>query len=158
MLADIVIDTNVLMHADDPRQGNRDAIVKLFGIMKTKTTALCVDEGFDLNEAKNKSYIAAEYLKWLTFGGLGFGLVAYLASNGRVKFTTRKVSVQTRNVINQASSDNTDRVFIQVALNSEEKAIASHDKKNFNKKAVRKLKNDLGVFVGDASEILKLLA
>src|SRR2546429_630081 len=61
MLPDIVIDTNVLGHPDTPTEpryaASRALVLRLLEI----STHLCVDEGFALDEARNRSFICAEY-------------------------------------------------------------------------------------------------
>lgn len=49
MLADVVIDTNVLMHASDPRQDHQEACLEVIARMGRCSTLLCVDEGTNPN-------------------------------------------------------------------------------------------------------------
>jgi len=65
MLVDIVLDTNVLMHAENSQEARCEQSGNLLQAPKICTTKLCVDEGFDLNESRNRSQIGSEYLKHL---------------------------------------------------------------------------------------------
>jgi hypothetical protein len=66
MLVDVVLDTNLLMHSDDERQSHHEDCRNLLWELRDSTTLLCVDEGFDLDQAKNKSLIGGEYFDRLT--------------------------------------------------------------------------------------------
>jgi hypothetical protein len=91
MLVDIVLDTNVLMHAENSQEARCEQSGNLLQALKICTTKLCVDEGFDLNESRNRSQIGSEYLKHLRPGAVGFELVAYLARTLRIKYVPRRV-------------------------------------------------------------------
>lgn len=146
MLNDIVLDTNVLKHASDGRRPDQKAISKFFKKLQGSATKLCVDPGFDFeSEASNTSHICSEYIARLVPGELGFELIRYLARTARITIVPRTLSVAKRKVIRNAIFDPSDRVFVQVAHNSSNKILTTHDETNFPK-AVRKLLSDeLGV-------------
>src|ERR1700723_3316923 len=89
MLIDVVLDTNLLMHADDKRQDHREECMRLLVDLESGKTSLCVDEGFDIDESKNKSLIGGEYFERLTAAHTATSFIAYLFQSGRVVFVSR---------------------------------------------------------------------
>ncbi len=157
MLSDIVVDTNILMHADnfhEPRQN--DARAFLLSLQKSETQ-LCVDEGFHIDEAKNRSIIGSEYLEHLDFGMLGFAVVAYLASSFRIRVVSRKVPSSISKKIRMRVGNTQDRVYVRVAFNSEDKTLASHDFKDLPQKTRNELSIKINVTILSAGEALPML-
>lgn len=157
MLQDIVIDTNVLMHADDPRQKLQAVTAKLLDAIRTSQTKLCVDNLASLNSGKNRSQIMAEYLQHLAAQSVGRQFIAYIAGNGRLVERSKSVNGTIGNFINQKVTDKTDRVFVKVALNSDEKVLACHDFNDIPRAARKEIRKALAVRVSDAKEILDLV-
>lgn len=111
MLVDIVLDTNVLMHAENPEEPRMPMCCELVSQMTNCATHLCVDEGFDLDEAKNRSVIGSEYLKHLRFGMVGYELVKHLAVSQRVKQKSRNVPQNVSRHIVQQVRKGPDRIY-----------------------------------------------
>jgi hypothetical protein len=150
MLVDIVLDTNVLMHADNAieprRQMSRDLLIAL----QACATHLCVDEGFDLDEANNRSQIGSEYLKHLRVGMLGWAVVAHLASSSRVTFVPRNVPLNIAREINKQVAKGPDRIYLRVAFNSHSKTLACHDFGDVPETVRTRLRAAISVHVLDA--------
>lgn len=127
MLNDIVIDANVMLHAEDVREPRREQAHQLLTLLQQRTTKLCVDEGFDWNEARNRSHIGSEYLRHLSFGMLGYAIVAHLAASNRIKTISRQVPAAIAKRIREAVWSPPDRIYVRVAFNSDEKLLVSHD-------------------------------
>jgi len=157
MLVDIVLDTNVLMHADndkEPRcQMSRDLLTEL----QDCATHLCVDEGFNLDEAKNRSQIYSEYLGHLRHGTLGFALVAHLARSQRVRTVSRGVPPQVSKKIYTQGLSGPDRTYVKVAFNSDGKTLACHDFGDVPVTVRVRLRKTIGVHVLDAGAALAAL-
>jgi predicted nucleic acid-binding protein len=126
MLADIVIDTNVFLHAENDQEQRKQDCQDLINALIETTTKLCVDEGFDLEESRNRSHIGHEYIKHLRAGTLGYALIERLARSGRMLIVPRKVPTSISRHIRQIPNG-PDRTYVQVAFNSREKLFASHD-------------------------------
>lgn len=77
MLEDLVIDTNVLMHANNSKEERQEDTIKFLKKLLASDTFICVDEGFDPDEAKNKSKIIGEYYQYLAVGSFGHVKVAF---------------------------------------------------------------------------------
>ena len=157
MLADVVVDTNVLMHADnfqEPRQ--QDAQSFLLSLQESETS-LCVDEGFDTNEANNRSHIGSEYLTHLKFGMLGFAVIAHLARSFRVREVSRSVPSGISKHIRMRVGNAQDRIFVRVAFNAEDKTLTSHDFTDLPQTVRQELSSIINVHIVCASEALSLL-
>jgi hypothetical protein len=157
MLADIAIDTNVLMHADDPRQNEMQiaAIQLISGVLESRT-ALCVDEGAFLG-ARNRSHIVSEYQKHLSPTGLGFYFVVQMTTDGRLKQLSRSVGASVSRTIRANVPPGCDRTFVRVTYNAVEKVFTSHDFTDFPAKVRKILRDELCVRVMDAASTLPLL-
>jgi hypothetical protein len=150
MLTDIVLDTNILMHAHNPEELRHDDCRALVQEMTKCATHLCVDEGFDLNEANNRSVIGSEYLKHLGYGTVGHALVTRLASSLRVKYVSSRVPPKvSRNIMKQVSKG-PDRTFLKVAFNSQDKTLACHDFNDIPAGVRTRLRKSDGLQIVDA--------
>ena len=137
-IEDVVVDTNVLMHASNPNEKRHQDSVEFVENLLESDTKLCIDEGFDLDETANRSLIGQEYLKHLVFGQVGAALLVSLAQSQRLSFVPCAVSGQARNLIDQAVKKPRDRTFVRVAVNSTENTLVTHDFEDFPVK-IRKL-------------------
>lgn len=157
MLVDIVLDTNVLVHADNPEEPRREMCCDLLCEMTRCATHLCVDEGFDVNEANNRSVIGSEYLKHLHFGMVGYELVRHLASSLRVKQVSRNVPQNvSRHILTQVPKG-PDRTFLKVAFNAQSKTLACHDFNDVPDTVRARLKDRVGLHVVDAEAAVAAL-
>ena len=149
MLDDLVLDTNVMLHAENPneprRQGSRDL---LEGLLRCKTS-LRIDEARD-------SLIIGEYRQKLRPGMLATVVVAKLAAEKRV-LPVEKPSRKIKNFTLQTLRKPMDRVFLRVAAMSEDKVLVTHDFEDFQTKKRVDIKRKLGVRVLEASECLPRL-
>ncbi len=62
---DIIIDTNVLIHAGDSSCDCFDAAIQLLKNILDSNCVICVDRGFNMDVGKNKSLICHEYFQKL---------------------------------------------------------------------------------------------
>ena len=158
MIEDIVLDTNILKHASDPRQSEQRDIQKFLTDLQSVETKICLDEGTNLEvEGQNRGAIYGEYRERLVQGELGFELIAFLARNKRISFVSKGVHKDVAKVINKAVWDKTDRIFVKVAHNSRGKILTTRDRTNFPKKVCQTLKKKIGISVLDTAEAHALL-
>lgn len=157
MLADIVLDTNVLLHAHNPEEARHQASQELLIELRNGATHLCVDEGFDLDESKNRSQIGGEYLKHLRFGMLGLAVVAHLASSLRIRQLSRSVPQSVGKYIRQQGVPQADRIFLFVAYNSQSKTFTCHDFNDVPNTVRARLRDEIGLLILDAGESLAAL-
>lgn len=150
MLADIVLDTNVLVQAHNTEAPHYGSCCELIQEMTNCQTLLCVDNGFNLIEANNRSVIGREYLEHLRYGMTGFALIQHLANSLRVKFVSASVAQNAAQKINRHVTSGPDRVFLRVAFNSHERTLASHDFNDIPEAVRDQLRNEIGLTVLDA--------
>jgi hypothetical protein len=158
VLEDIVVDTNVLLHADDTRQPHQADASALLQHLLDGTTALCVDDGFDVDESRNKSLIGGEYFSRLNATHTATAVTAHLFATGRVELVSRTVSVPVKKVIEQCVRKKRDRTFLQVAHNSIEAVLCSQDFEDMQKAKRKHLRDKAGVEVLEVGAACSLVA
>lgn len=147
MIADIVVDTNIFVHANNAGDLNRQRhSLEFLQALQASQTCLCVDEGFNyLDEAQNRSRIASEYLEHVRGGMYGQYLLQFLAATGRIVVVAKRVPRDVSRKISQQVPNRGDCVFVRVAHNSKGKSLVSHDQRDFPVRVRRMLRNDIGV-------------
>ncbi|MCP9752364.1 hypothetical protein [Ferruginibacter sp. HRS2-29] len=154
-LIDIVVDTNVLMHASDRKEAMHQDSINLLNYLSNSTELLCVDKGFTWDDS-NKSLIGAEYRKHIKNGMLAYSLLVKLFSSRRTKeLTLSTVPALITRRVNQCISHKKprDKTFLKVAYLSDSKTLVTHDQEDFNYKKRKHLLETFGVKTIDADEI-----
>jgi hypothetical protein len=154
VISEIVLDTNVLAHCYNPIEERSSDALALVELVRNSTAALCVDDGFHPDEARNRSVIGAEYRTHLAFGTPGFYLIQHLAASGRIHIYPKRGDRETSRQINRVVRDRGDRVFLGVAWNSSDKVLVSHDYTDFSADKRDHLKREIGVCIVDSRECL----
>jgi len=154
MLNDIVIDTNVLLHAQNPNEKRFEDSSNFINKMLENKTSLCVDEGFSEDESINESIIGWEYFSNLQHGSLGMNLIIQLALQQRIKQLRKRAPERIVRKINQLIRNKKDRVFLNVTYSSNEKTLVSHDYKDFQKTKRRLILTNLHIQVISACDCL----
>lgn len=146
MLNDLVLDTNVLVNAGDPKSDKfNDSNSFLISLLQNGTI-LCVDKGFNMSETTNSSLIFREYRDKLRFGSIGLNLIGKLNSSHRIVGLEKKPKdTGAKNLIEQKIRKKRDRVFVGVAYHSVDKILVSHDFEDFQVNKRVFFKSKLGV-------------
>lgn len=153
MAEEIVIDTNVFLHAANPaEQRFRESVALCRELAGARSSSICVDEGFDLDPQANKSLIGGEYHARLPPGSIGAALVQRLGDEGRLVVRSRNVPDRERGMINQLIKNRRDRTFLRVAWNACDKLLVSHDYQDFASSKRHTIKKRLNVSVVEARE------
>lgn len=145
-LEDIVIDTNVLVHAANPAVGQHsESLALLEHLVEGRcTTELCID-----NEGK----IISQYRACLNDMDFPLQVVARMAGFGRVRYLG-KLKKNDRQRLRKLIFDRNDRVdviFAETAAVSRERTLVSHDARAFD---VVGLKKTFSVRVADAARAI----
>jgi hypothetical protein len=159
MLADLVVDTNVLVHAHNTEHAyceDAKALVESL-LAEANTTLLRVDAGFDPVEAQNRSRIIGEYLQKLVPGMAGHHMVQTLAAEGRVAPVPACKDSKLRGAVRALVKDSFDRVFLLTALASKEKTLVSHDDEAFSDSVRDDCKEMWNASVCDAPDVVAIL-
>jgi predicted nucleic acid-binding protein len=140
---DIVIDTNVFMHAGNPHVEYFDGARAFLEALQNANTLLCIDmPRADSTPSKSSSLIWDEYERKMKATTYGMVVLAKLASSKRVAWVSRDVGAAISKQIQALVPKNTrDKTFIRVAYHSSEKLFMSNDSKDFGpgiRKAIRK--------------------
>jgi predicted nucleic acid-binding protein len=151
---DIVLDTNVLMHASDPRERLCPLARALVRSIKDSETKICVDEGFNLNPAQNRSLIGQEYSTHLKHGSYAAAFILALSNGKRIRVVSRNVQRKTKKMILQRVRKPRDRTFLYVTVNSTENVLVSHDFEDFTQDKREGLRRDLLIHIVTAQEAL----
>ena len=151
MIEDVVVDTNVFVHSDNPGVDEFESSLRFMNRLLESLVALCIDDGFNVDESKNRSLIGNEYFKHIK-GTLAKSVLAHLAQNQRIKVVGKSVEHSQRKLILQSVSNKRDRNFLFVALNSSSKHLVSHDFRDFNKSKRKFINKKVGVIFATASE------
>lgn len=154
---DIVIDTNVFAHSSNPESGYFICASTLLEKIVTGDFELAVDEFFFAEEASNTSGIYSEYLEHLNGCELAKSVLSTLIDEGRIKSLSTKVSNGIRGFINQGVPDATDRKFVRVAVNSNNRVLVSNDLRDFHKKFRKESKKKLKIYLLTSTEVLGVL-
>lgn len=157
MLLDLVVDTNVLCHAQNPAEERFQAAQELLSALLECATDICVDEGFDLDETKNRSFICSEYLRRLVPGSAGFHFLVFVATHKRVKQLPRRPEPRAKKFVERVIRKKPDRIFLGVACNTLSMTLVSHDLEDFDPAKRVAIRRELGVAVIEASECTPLL-
>ena len=154
MLRDIVIDTNVFLHAHDSRLTCSGDANRVLTILRQSTTYLCIDEGFDTNPARNASLIGGEYLEHFHHGSVPFAIITELAGAQRLLPVSKKVHPSIGRKINQILRDPRDRTFLKVSINSVNRFFCCHDFIDFSPAKRSSIKRDFDVNIKTEAETL----
>ncbi|MGQ3001320.1 MAG: hypothetical protein ACT6UH_00800 [Hydrogenophaga sp.] len=147
LLSDITIDTNVLMHACNPKEARCIDALNFLNALIAASTKLAVDQGFSLDSSKNSSKIGHEYLARLSPQSFAAQVVATMAASKRISLIEVNFSAADKRKLNQILSNKRDRTFVLVCAASEGKSFVSHDFGDFPEKKRRELQGHFGVSI-----------
>lgn len=153
-LTDVVIDTNVFVHAGNPDVEHFDGAIKFLKEVLDSETVICVDK--NKNEYPGK--ILYEYRDKIRGQHFGSHVFSKLLQQKRFVDVKRKIPQKEKKIllrlINKLGSQ-TDKIFVIVAYNSGEKILVSHDFDDFSRDIRGKLKKDLGVEVPCSGQVFR---
>jgi hypothetical protein len=146
----VIIDTNVLEHADNTiEQRQLHSIALIDYVRNNPELILYVDESLD----KIQSFILTEYDDRLKPGMYGHTLLLLLLGQNRVKPLKRVIRNTTVNrKIRQWVHKTVDIAFARITYNSNEKTLISHDFEDFTTEARDFLNDEIGILVIEASD------
>ena len=158
MLSDIVVDTNVWVHASNPSDGNFGASQAFLIALRASKTRLCVDRWVRNDAASADSLILAEYAaQRLPFGSLAADVLARLAQTNRLSAVSLRPPVGTRAQIRRRVANARDRTFLEVAFCSEDRTLTSHDWDHFSESTRSWMRAALLTMIIEATEATALV-
>lgn len=129
-LNDIVIDTNILMHANNHEAISQGECIKVINYLLTSSELICVDTAVDVN----RSFILNEYFSNLrTPGTAGRAFIEQMLKTGRFKAVSKSAGSRATGLINRTMNNNkqTDKTFLKVTYNSIDKTFVTEDFEDF---------------------------
>jgi len=154
MLRDVVVDTNVFAHAQNPDEERFDASLRFVRRLLDVKTLLCIDPGFKLPPDVNRSLIGAEYLEHLHFGSFAFNALATLLAGERTSEIKLTVPHATKKRVLQLIRKPRDRSFLIAAINSNENVFVSHDYEDFQVDKRECIRREFAVRIQEAKDTI----
>ncbi|MBX3046652.1 MAG: hypothetical protein KF698_06620 [Anaerolineales bacterium] len=153
MPRELVIDTNIFVHANNEAIVQHQSALALVSGLLEHDDVICVDPGFSIENAKNRSSIVHEYLTHVHHGSFAFYVLGVLGTNQRINEKPKQTDSATNKVIRQHVHDKTDSTFVKVARYTNTGTLVSHDFRNFPTNVRKTLERLISVFVIAADEI-----
>lgn len=156
MLADVVIDSNIFGHAQNPGLGAwfAEATTFLTELLEVETH-VCLDEGVGSGQGR----ILAEYEKVISPTGLAAPVLAQVLLEGRYREVPGRVPSIVRTRVNGLvrAQKAMDRLFLCVTYQSHESVFVTHDDQDFGDEVREQALDQLGIRIVDAVDCCPLL-
>jgi hypothetical protein len=155
MLGDVVVDTNIFGHAQNPELGAyfTEATSFLETLVQARTV-ICLDASVE----EESSRALAEYQRVIVPTGLAAPVLSRLLVEGRYKELSGVVSPHVRTIVNRLVRKSMDKLFLCLAYESIDSVLVSHDHEDFPDDVRERADQQLGVQVVEAVECTPLLA
>jgi len=147
LIEQIVVDTNVIAHADNPISGfQRDSKRLLIRILQRADTHLAFDRAPASTESSNQSQILCEYLEHVNFATpLGQNFLKSIFESNLFAVVGRTRNQREKKIIIREVSDKLDRLFLRVACMTNSRKFFSHDFDDFPQTKRTRLKRELRI-------------
>jgi predicted nucleic acid-binding protein len=156
-VTDIVVDTNVWAHSQNPQEMRFANCQRFVQELRASHIKLCLDPEFNPFE-NNTSLIGAEYIDVLRIGSVAFATVVELLLAGRVHEVTTRVRPEMNRKVVQLIRDQRDRTFIRVTVNSDSSVFVCHDFQGGLQQSRRgRIEAELSIQVIDAAAAAELV-
>jgi hypothetical protein len=147
LCVDIVIDTNVFVHADNCGIDYYYSAKEFLKKVEKSSVKLCLDAGFDPVESRNRSHIGGEYYRVLRQGTRGYNTLMTLVRANRYKvFNGGEIAKRKRNA-GKLIHNSPDIYFLCVAILSYDHLLVSNDLTDFTEGKRSKILENFGVRV-----------
>lgn len=149
---DIVLDTNVLSHAENPGSVNQEsALAVLHWMMKSNTLWVLDDNGKDAPNPWT-SILYVEYHETLPPQSLSLLLLQTCLQSERVKFAARPTRVDREIIERLIPRNKRDRAVLGAARGSTDRILVSNDEADFDAATRKAVKKVLGVQILNSAE------
>ena len=151
----IVIDTNILVYLENEGYQHHVCCCDCINLMEQSDFHLCFDEGFNIDESKNKSFVWHEYKKHLPHGSSGYAFVLALLSANRLSFVSKSPPLHINKKINQSGIKKSDRIFVRIAYRTNQKKLISDEHEDFTIAKRSYFSNEIGVEIIHSWEVVQ---
>lgn len=151
-ISDIVIDTNVFVHSDNPHIHFNNSAKETLQRVIDENIKICVDDIFDIRECENTSRIGSEYYRNLTPGTYGYTCLLQILIKQNIKQIIKKEFNREKRELGQLVSNRTDIVFVIVTIGSDCKTLVSNDYQDFNRNNRNIIKRRFDINIKDSDD------
>lgn len=151
--AGLVVDTNVMAHADHKGTANHDsALVLLTWLRDHESIHLVLDDQGKAAPDLSTSVLATEYRATLSPQGFALNLFAALLGSKRVAFADRPDYTTRRCIAKLVPGNTADRAVLGAATGCQDKLLVSNDFGDFPHDVRDACRDELGVDVMDSDQ------
>jgi len=156
-MADVTIDTNVLVHTGNKSTHFYSSAIKTLEIVKTRDLSICVDDVFSLDGAKNTSVIGHEYIQHVRQGTFAYMFLLDRLTKNKVVQITKKNYKNVKQAFNKKIMTGEmnkphDIAYVITAYGSDNKLLISNDHDDFNDAIREYVLNKFSVTILDSDE------
>jgi len=156
LIEQIVVDTNVILHADNPVSGYQsDSMCFLDRFLKDGCYRLALDRTPPLGRQHNESQILQEYLEHVTYdSSFGFYFLIKVLERSWFDIVGRTNYRREVKIIIQEVSNKVDRIFLRVTCMANSRKFVTHDFSDFPMQKRKRLAKTLQVRLLTARELI----
>lgn len=145
--ADLVLDTNVLSHADNPASSSQQSALEVIEWMRDSTVFWILDDNGKNQPDPFTSQLYAEYTQTLSPMGASLQLFIACLAGGRIRFAPRPGEALRNNVRKLVPKNKKDQVILGATAGTEDKVLVSNDEDDFHTAARKDIHKKLAVTI-----------
>ena len=150
---DVVIDTNVFSHADNPAAPlARDSLDVLMWLQLADVLLVLDNTGKGNPAGPSTSLLATEYQNTLSPQGFALTLITSLLSTGRCKFVKRPAQATAATIRSLVPNNSRDRAVLGAACGAQDGVLVSNDYQDFTIAVRTAASTSLAVAIVDSSQ------
>lgn len=151
---DVVLDTNVLSHADNPGSSYQASARYVLDWVRTSEVLWVLDDNGKSQPDPHTSQLFLEYKQTLPPMGASIQLFAFCLAGGRVRFAPRPDQAIRDNIRRLVPRNRKDQVILGAATGSTDKVLVSNDESDFSAAVRKKAQRQLSVKILKAEELV----
>lgn len=144
---DIVLDTNVLSHADNPGSSHQVSAKSVLDWMRGCEVYWVLDDNGKSQPDPHTSQLYLEYRQTLPPMGAAIQLFASCLAAGRVRFAPRPAQAVRDKIRQLVPRNKKDQVILGATVGSTDKVLISNDERDFSSSVRRLALTQLGVTI-----------
>ncbi|WP_148639668.1 hypothetical protein [Brachybacterium sp. SW0106-09] len=147
---DLVIDTNILVHASNGNETYYQSSIQIIEWLRDSDVSIVLDDTGKAKPNPNTSVLYSEYRRHLTPSTLGWIFVSHLMRTGRASFVARPSQAAKKSIEKILPRNKQDRAVLGAAHGSIDKLLLTNDWDDFDQAARKACRKDLQVSVLDS--------
>lgn len=150
---DVVLDTNVLSHADNPGSSYQASAKNVLDWMRSCEAYWVLDDNGKSQPDPHTSQLFLEYKQTLPPMGASIQLFTACLASGRVWFAPRPGRSVRDNIRQLVPRNKKDQVILGAAAGSKDKVLISNDENDFSNSARKKALSQMNVTILHSEDI-----